>query len=138
MPILNLRVNQPKLLKETVPTLRRLGISSYPSSPANPTFPLTITPYPSPRSSYFPGKVGRSPSLIPPLLVPTASFPTRNLSLLRQLGHSAPGPFFAAGRAGQINAALFAAACLAPTHPKIRRALHLFRSRQTLSVPQKP
>ncbi len=138
MPSLNLRVNQPKLLKETVPTLRRLGISSYPSSPANPTFPLTITPYPSPRSSYFPGKVGRSPSLIPPLLVPTASFPTRNLSLLRQLGHSAPGPFFAAGRAGQINAALFAAACLAPTHPKIRRALHLFRSRQTLSVPQKP
>ncbi len=138
MPSLNLRVNQPKLLKETVPTLRRLGISSYPSSPANPTFPLTITPYPSPRSSYFPGKVGRSPSLIPPLLVPTASFPTRNLSLLRQLGHSAPGPFFAAGRAGQINAALFAAACLAPTHPKIRRALHLFRTRQTLSVPQKP
>ena len=138
MPSLNLRVNQPKLLKETVPTLRRLGISSYPSSPANPTFPLTITPYPSPRSSYFPGKVGRSPSLIPPLLVPTASFPTRNLSLLRQLGHSAPGPFFAAGRAGQINAALFAATCLAPTHPKIRRALHLFRSRQTLSVPQKP
>ena len=138
MPSLNLRVNQPKLLKETVPTLRRLGISSYPSSPANTTFPLTITPYPSPRSSYFPGKVGRSPSLIPPLLVPTASFPTRNLSLLRQLGHSAPGPFFAAGRAGQINAALFAAACLAPTHPKIRRALHLFRSRQTLSVPQKP
>ena len=135
MPSLNLRVNQPKLLKETVPTLRRLGISS---SPANPTFPLTITPYPSPRSSYFPGKVGRSPSLIPPLLVPTASFPTRNLSLLRQLGHSAPGPFFAAGRAGQINAALFAAACLAPTHPKIRRALHLFRTRQTLSVPQKP
>ena len=138
MPSLNLRVNQPKLLKETVPTLRRLGISSYPSSPANPTFPLTITPYPSPRSSYFPGKVGRSPSLIPPLLVPTASFPTRNLSLLRQLGHSAPGPFFAAGPAGQINAALFAAACLAPTHPKIRRALHLFRTRQTLSVPQKP
>ena len=138
MPSLNLRVNQPKLLKETVPTLRRLGISSYPSSPANPTFPLTITPYPSPRSSYFPGKVGRSPSLIPPLLVPTASSPARNLSLLRQLGHSAPGPFFAAGRAGQINAALFAAACLAPTHPKIRRALHLFRTRQTLSVPQKP
>ena len=33
---------------------------------------------------------------------------------------------------------LFAAACLAPTHPKIRRALHLFRSRQTQSVPQKP
>lgn len=138
MPSLNLRVNQPKLLKETVPTLRRLGISSSPSSPATATLPLTITPYPSPRSSYFPGKVGRSPSLIPPLLVPTASFPTRNLSLLRQLGHSAPGPFFAAGRAGQINAALFAAACLAPTHPKIRRALHLFRSRQTLSVPQKP
>ena len=46
--------------------------------------------------------------------------------------------FFAAGRAGAINAALFAAACLAPRYPKIRRALDLFRSRQTNSVPQKP
>ena len=75
MPSLNLRVNQPKLLKETVPTLRRLGISSSPSSPATATLPLTITPYPSPRSSYFPGKVGRSPRSVPPLLVPTATHP---------------------------------------------------------------
>jgi phosphoribosylcarboxyaminoimidazole (NCAIR) mutase len=75
---------------------------------------------------------------VPPLLVPDSTTPAQTLALLRRLGNSAPGPFFAAGRAGQINAALFAAACLAPHHPKIRRALELFRKRQTSSVPQKP
>ena len=130
-----IRVTQPRLLQETVQTLRKLGLS-LPSS-ATPS-PLTITPYPSSRSSHFPGKVGQSHPSVLPLLVPTSTSPARNLSLLRKLATSAPGPFFATGKAGQINAALFAAACLAPTHPKIRRALHLFRSRQTKSVPQKP
>jgi phosphoribosylcarboxyaminoimidazole (NCAIR) mutase len=37
-----------------------------------------------------------------------------------------------------LTAALFVAACLAPRNPKIRRALHRFRSRQTLSVPHHP
>jgi len=131
----SIRVTQPRLLKETAQTLRKLGLSL--SSSSSPS-PLTITPYPSSRSSHFPGKVGQSHPSVPPLLVPTSISPARNLSLLRKLGASAPGPFFATGKAGQINAALFAAACLAPTHPKIRRALHLFRSRQTQSVPQKP
>ena len=131
----SIRVTQPRLLKETAQTLRKLGLSLSPSSSPSP---LTITPYPSSRSSHFPGKVGQSHPSVPPLLVPSSTSPARNLSLLRKLASSAPGPFFATGKAGQINAALFAAACLAPTHPKIRRALHLFRSRQTQSVPQKP
>ena len=131
----SIRVTQPRLLKETAQTLRKLGLSLASSSSPSP---LTITPYPSSRSSHFPGKVGQSHPSVPPLLVPTSTSPARNLSLLRKLAASAPGPFFATGKAGQINAALFAAACLAPTHPKIRRALHLFRSRQTQSVPQKP
>ena len=131
----SIRVTQPRLLKETAQTLRKLGLSLASSSSPSP---LTITPYPSSRSSHFPVKVGQSHLPIPPLLVPTSTSPARNLSLLRKLATSAPGPFFATGKAGQINAALFAAACLAPTHPKIRRALHLFRSRQTQSVPQKP
>jgi len=131
----SIRVTQPRLLKETAQTLRKLGLSL---SSLSSSSPLTITPYPSSRSSHFPGKVGQSHPPVPPLLVPTSTSPARNLSLLRKLATSAPGPFFATGKAGQINAALFAAACLAPTHPKIRRALHLFRSRQTQSVPQKP
>ncbi len=131
----SIRVTQPRLLKETAQTLRKLGLSLASSSSPSP---LTITPYPSSRSSHFPGKVGQSHPSVPPLLVPTSTSPARNLSLLRKLATFAPGPFFATGKAGQINAALFAAACLAPTHPKIRRALHLFRSRQTQSVPQKP
>ena len=131
----SIRVTQPRLLKETAQTLRKLGLSLASSSSPSP---LTITPYPSSRSSHFPRKVGQSHPSVPPLLVPTSTSPARNLSLLRKLATSAPGPFFATGKAGQINAALFAAACLAPTHPKIRRALHLFRSRQTQSVPQKP
>lgn len=131
----SIRVTQPRLLKETAQTLRKLGLSISSSSPSSP---LTITPYPDSKSSIIHRKAGPSHPPVPPLLVPTSTSPARNLSLLRKLATSAPGPFFATGKAGQINAALFAAACLAPTHPKIRRALHLFRSRQTQSVPQKP
>ena len=125
----SIRVSQPRRIPETGPILRRLGLilSSSPS-------PLSITPYPFPKSSH-PKNGARS---VPPLLVPDSTTPAQTLALLRRLGNSAPGPFFAAGRAGQINAALFAAACLAPHHPKIRRALELFRKRQTSSVPQKP
>ena len=131
----SIRVTQPRLLKETAQTLRKLGLSISSSSPSSP---LTITPYPASKSSIIHRNAGPSHPPVPPLLVPTATSPARNLSLLRKLAASVPGPFFATGKAGQINAALFAAACLAPTHPKIRRALHLFRSRQTQSVPQKP
>ncbi|NBS78373.1 hypothetical protein EBS57_00825 [bacterium] len=128
------QVIQPRRLPQTVQTLRHLGLVSTSTSNKSPAA-LTIAPYPSAKSSYIPGKVGRS---VPPLLVPDSTHPAPTLALLRKLGASAPGPFFAAGSAGQINAALFAAACLAPRNPKIRRALQLFRTRQTRSVPQKP
>jgi len=125
----SIRVSQPRRLPETGSTLRRLGLTLS-SSPSL----LSITAYPIAKSSH-PKNGVRS---VPPLLVPDSTTPAQTLALLRRLGNSAPGPFFAAGRAGQINAALFAAACLAPHHPKIRRALELFRKRQTRSVPQKP
>ena len=73
-----------------------------------------------------------------PLLVPDSSSPARTLALLRKLGETAAGPFFASGKAGQVNAALFAAACLAAREPRLRRTLDRFRSRQTSSVPFKP
>lgn len=120
----SVRMPASRRLPETVRTLRRLGIRV--SGEAT----LSIVPFPSAKSSRIPGTA--------PLLVPAVSSPAQALALLRRLGTSAPGPFFAAGKAGQINAALFAAACLANRDPKTRRILDRFRSRQTSSVPPKP
>ncbi len=130
----SIRVTAPPRLPETVLTLNRLGLSCTTTGPAL----LTISPVSASSHSHIPKNVGTSHALIPPLLVPESSTPKQTLALLRKLGTSASGPFFAAGRAGSINAALFAAACLAHRHPKIRRALDLFRSRQTNSAPCKP
>lgn len=129
-----IQVIQPRRLPKTMQTLRQLGLSPV-SSPGKMSAPLTIAPYPSDKSSHIPRKVGRS---IPPLLVPASPTPAKTLALLRQLGTSSLGPFFAAGKAGQINAALFAAACLSAGNPEIRRHLDAYRSRQTSSVPDKP
>lgn len=129
----SIRVTHPRRLPETVQTLRRLGIPCYPFSFSDPT-PLTISPFSGKKIPGF----GKGSGRVPSLLVPSSTTPEKTLALLRKLGASSPGPFFAAGRPGAVNAALFAAACLAPSHPKIRRALDLFRSRQTNSVPQKP
>ena len=133
MPTAHVQVIQPRRLRQTAQTLRRFGLLPTPAS-GRILAPLTIAPCSSP-SSHFPGKVGRS---VPALLVPDASGPAQTLALLRKLGASSPGPFFAAGKAGQINAALFAAACLAHGNPRIRRTLESFRARQTSSVPRKP
>ena len=123
----SVRLALPRALPETARTLRRLGLR------ISINGSLTIAP----ASSYIPRKVG--PSDQPgPLLVPDSTSPARTLALLRKLGETASGPFFASGKAGQINAALFAAACLAARDPKIRRTLDRFRSRQTSSVPLKP
>ena len=127
----SVRISNPRQLPETVRTLRRLGLR------ISPAGALSIAPSSSPESSYFPGKAGKSDE-IPPLLVPASTSPARTLALLKKLGSSASGPFFAAGKAGQVNAALFAAACLADRNPKIRRALDQFRARQTSSVPVRP
>lgn len=134
MTTLSVQVTHPGRLPKTVQTLKRMGLSPAVTSKAGSS-PLTIAPYPSNSLSCIPRKVGRS---VPPLLVPKSTTPAKTLALLRQLGASSPGPFFAAGRSGQINAALFAAACLASAHPKIRRNLDTFRARQTSSVPFKP
>ena len=116
-----------RALPETARTLRRLGLR------ISADGALTIAP----ASSHFHRKVGRSDQP-GPLLVPDSTSPARTLALLRKLGETASGPFFAAGKAGQINTALFAAACLAARDPKLRRALDRFRSRQTSSVPLRP
>ena len=123
----SVRLAAPRALPQTARTLRRLGLRI--SADGALTIALT--------SSHFPRKVGRS-AAVPPLLVPEATSPARTLTLLRKLGETASGPFFAAGKAGQINAALFAAACLAARDPKLRRTLDRFRSRQTSSVPLRP
>jgi 5-(carboxyamino)imidazole ribonucleotide mutase len=123
----SVRLAAPRALPETARTLRRLGLR------LSADGILTI----SPASSHIPRKVGQSDQP-GPLLVPDSTSPARTLALLRKLGEGAPGPFFAAGKAGQINAALFAAACLAARDPKLRRALDRFRSRQTSSVPLRP
>jgi 5-(carboxyamino)imidazole ribonucleotide mutase len=123
----SVRLAAPRALPETARTLRRLGLR------ISAEGALTITP----ASSHIPRKA--RPSDQPdPLLVPDSTSPARTLALLRKLGETASGPFFAAGKAGQINAALFAAACLATRDPQLRRALDRFRSRQTSSVPFKP
>ena len=123
----SIRVPDARRLSETVRTLRRLGLR------ASPAGPLTISPVGN-RLDFLPN----AETSIPPLLVPESTSPARTLALLKKLGASASGPFFAAGKAGQINAALFAAACLAGRDPKIRRALDRFRARQTSSVPKSP
>jgi hypothetical protein len=121
------RLPAARRLPETARTLRRLGIR------LSPQAALTIAPAEK-RFDILPNVV----RTIPPLLVPESTSPARTLALLRKLGTSSPGPFFAAGKAGQINAALFAAACLAARDPKTRRALDRFRTRQTSSVPSQP
>ena len=125
------KVNHPRRLPKTVQTLRNFGLYSSSQAPA----PLTIAPYSSSKRSPAPKKIGGS---IPALLVPDSTTPAKTFALLRKLGTSSTGPFFAAGKAGQINAALFAVACLAPRNPKIRKALDSFRARQTSSVPLCP
>lgn len=121
------RLPAARRLPEAVRTLRRLGIRL--SSQA----PLTLAP--AEKRSKAPSKASGT---IPPLLIPESTSPARTLALLRKLGSSSASPFFAAGKAGQINAALFAASCLAHRDPKIRRALDRFRARQTSSVPLRP
>jgi len=134
-----IQVTSPRHLPETVQTLRLLGLSlASATSPQPASFTISPIPFTTSPQSHIPKSVGTSSTPIPTLFVPQSTTPKKTLALLRQLGTSAPGPFFAAGPAGATNAALFAAACLAPRHPKIRRALHRFRSRQTLSVPLHP
>ena len=55
-----------------------------------------------------------------------------------QMPAGVPVATFAIGVAGATNAALFAAALLAPRYPEIAQALQLARDRQTAAVLSKP
>ncbi|MCX8501502.1 MAG: 5-(carboxyamino)imidazole ribonucleotide mutase [Alphaproteobacteria bacterium] len=61
-----------------------------------------------------------------------------SLYSILQMPAGVPVATFAIGKPGAINAALFAAAILAPHYPTVRDSLSLFRKRQTDSVPFEP
>ena len=87
-------------------------------------------------AAHLPGMLAAKTS-VPILGVPVQSRALRGLdSLLSivQMPAGVPVATFAIGAAGATNAALFAAAMLAPQHPAIAVALQDFRARQTEDV----
>ncbi|MGC8468099.1 MAG: 5-(carboxyamino)imidazole ribonucleotide mutase [Acidithiobacillus sp.] len=87
-------------------------------------------------AAHLPGMLAAK-TLVPVLGVPVASRHLQGLdSLLSivQMPKGVPVATFAIGRAGAANAALFAAALLAPVHPTIARALADFRRQQESTV----
>lgn len=63
---------------------------------------------------------------------------TDSLLSMVQMPAGVPVGTLAIGKAGAINAALLAAAVLAPTEPAISTALDRWRREQTQAVPEKP
>ncbi len=91
-------------------------------------------------AAHLPGMAAAKTSL-PVLGVPVQSKTLNGLdSLLSivQMPAGIPVATFAIGVAGATNAALFAAAILANTHPAVREALEEFRARQTAKVLEQP
>jgi 5-(carboxyamino)imidazole ribonucleotide mutase len=87
------------------------------------------------------GGVIAAKTALPVLGVPIASSSLNGLdSLLSmvQMPGGIPVATFSIGRAGAINAALFAAAILANKYPNVREALRRFRAAQTQSVIDHP
>jgi len=87
-------------------------------------------------AAHLPGMLAAKTAL-PVLGVPVRSKALNGLdSLLSivQMPSGVPVATFAIGEAGASNAALFAAALLADSHPDIGRALDAFRERQTQDV----
>lgn len=87
-------------------------------------------------AAHLPGMLA-SKTAVPVLGVPVQSKALNGLdSLLSivQMPAGIPVATFAIGVAGAANAALFAAALLAPHHPDIGDALHAFRKQQTDEV----
>lgn len=87
-------------------------------------------------AAHLPGMIA-SKTLVPVLGVPVASKHLKGMdSLLSivQMPAGVPVATFAIGRAGATNAALTAAAILAPTDPAIADALRAFRAEQTERV----
>src|SRR5450631_3681926 len=91
-------------------------------------------------AAHLPGMTAAKTSL-PVLGVPVQSKALSGLdSLLSivQMPAGVPVATFAIGSAGATNAALFAAAILAPRYPEIARALQQQRETQTAAVLSKP
>jgi 5-(carboxyamino)imidazole ribonucleotide mutase len=91
-------------------------------------------------AAHLPGMLAAK-TAVPVLGVPMLSHALHGVdSLLSivQMPGGVPVATFAIGKPGAINAALFAAAILAPTDPAIREALAAFRARQTGEVRAHP
>jgi 5-(carboxyamino)imidazole ribonucleotide mutase len=87
-------------------------------------------------AAHLPGMTAAFTAL-PVLGVPVESHSLKgqdSLLSIVQMPGGVPVGTFAIGKAGAINAALFAAAILAGTDAKIRAALHAFRAAQTETV----
>ena len=87
-------------------------------------------------AAHLPGMLAAK-TAVPVLGVPVQSKALNGLdSLLSivQMPAGVPVATFAIGQAGAANAALFAAAMLASTHPAVGAALDAFRARQTEDV----
>ena len=91
-------------------------------------------------AAHLPGMCAAKTAL-PVLGVPVESKALKGMdSLLSivQMPAGIPVATFAIGRAGAINASLFAASLLATRHPEIRAALHTYRKEQTQNVLENP
>jgi 5-(carboxyamino)imidazole ribonucleotide mutase len=80
-------------------------------------------------------------TLLPVLGVPIDSSPLQGLDALLatvQMPGGIPVATFAIGRSGARNAALFAAAILARSDPRVREKLQAFREEQSAAVPERP
>ena len=87
-------------------------------------------------AAHLPGMVSAK-TVVPVLGVPVESHALKGMdSLLSivQMPAGIPVGTLAIGRAGAINAALFAAAILGNKYPAIREALHTYRTQQTQTV----
>lgn len=87
-------------------------------------------------AAHLPGMTAAKTTL-PVLGVPVESKALQGIDSLLSIVQMPPGipvATFAIGRAGAINAALFAAALLAPYHDPIDKALKRFRDEQTKAV----
>ena len=91
-------------------------------------------------AAHLPGMTAAK-TLLPVLGVPMPSRALNGVdSLLSivQMPAGVPVATFAIGSAGATNAALFAAALLAPRYPQIAQSLQQMRDRQTAAVLSKP
>lgn len=91
-------------------------------------------------AAHLPGMVAAK-TILPVLGVPVESKALHGMDSLlsiAQMPAGIPVATFAIGRAGAVNAALFAAALLAKQYPEIHQALAEYRAAQTQAVLENP